>query len=79
MKLKFCGFRYREDSEKALTCDIDYLGLIFARSKRQVDMNTARDITEGLELGKVRLVGVFMDQSVEEVVDTLGILSAKVM
>lgn len=70
MKLKFCGFRYREDIENALTCDIDYLGLIFARSKRQLDMNTARDLTEGMEFGKVKLVGVFMNQTIEEVVQT---------
>ncbi len=67
MKLKFCGFRSRIDIEKALKCKIDYIGIIFARSKRQVDMDQAKAMINGLDFGFVKLVGVFMDQRLDEV------------
>ena len=69
MKLKFCGFKTRMDIEKALTCEIDYIGLIFAKSKRQVDKELAKEMIAGLDFGEVQLVGVFMDQSLDEVIE----------
>lgn len=69
MKLKFCGFKTRVDIEKALGCDVDFIGIIFAKSKRQVDKFLAKDMIDGLNFGKVKLVGVFMDQGLDEVFD----------
>ncbi|KAF0091646.1 MAG: phosphoribosylanthranilate isomerase [Fusobacteria bacterium] len=69
MKLKFCGFRSRIDIEKALKCEIDYLGIIFAKSKRKVDSEQAKAMIKGLDFGLVKLVGVFMDQRLEEVLE----------
>lgn len=69
MKLKFCGFKNKLDIENALTCNIDYLGLIFAESKRKIDKNKAFEIVKDLDFGNVKLVGVFMNQSLNEVLE----------
>ncbi len=69
MKLKFCGFKGRDDIEKALICMPDYIGLVFANSKRQVYKEQAKEIIKGLDYGDVKLVGVFMDQELDEVLD----------
>lgn len=69
MKLKFCGFKTRMDIEKALTCEMDYIGLIFAKSKRQVDKVLAKEMIAGLDFGKIKLVGVFMDQPLDDVIE----------
>ena len=69
MKLKFCGFKTRIDIEKALACDVDFIGIIFASSKRQVDKTLAKAMVKGLNFGEVKLVGVFMNQGLEEVIE----------
>lgn len=79
MKLKFCGFKTKEDIEQALTCNIDYLGLIFAKSKRQIDKYMGLEIIKDIDFGKVKLVGVFMDQSLEDVIETTKLLNLDVI
>jgi phosphoribosylanthranilate isomerase len=79
MKLKFCGFRNKVDIEKALKCDIDYIGLIFARSKRRVNRDQAREMIEGLDFGNIKIVGVFMDQELEEVLETASFVGIDVI
>ena len=69
MKLKFCGFKTRETIIEALSCKVDYIGIIFAKSKRQVTKELARKIIEDLDFGDTKLVGVFADQSIDEVLD----------
>jgi phosphoribosylanthranilate isomerase len=70
MKLKFCGFRLKADIEKALKCELDYIGIIFADSKRKVIKEAAKEMIKGLDFGSVKLVGVFMDQELVEVSET---------
>ncbi|GAF14362.1 phosphoribosylanthranilate isomerase [Bacillus sp. JCM 19045] len=38
MKLKYCGLHSKEDVENAVRSSCDYLGFVFAKSKRQVDV-----------------------------------------
>ncbi len=79
MKLKFCGFKKREDIQKAITYNIDYLGLIFAKSKRQIDINKGLEIIKNLDFGEIKLVGVFMDQSLEFVIETTKVLNLDII
>lgn len=69
MKLKFCGFRCRDNIEKALKCDLEYIGLVFAKSRRKVGKEEAKEMINELDFGSVKLVGVFMDQGVGEVIE----------
>lgn len=79
MKLKFCGFKNKEDIEKALKCEVDYIGIVFANSKRKVDRKQAKEMIEGLDFGSVKLVGVFMDQDMEEVLETASFVDLNII
>lgn len=79
MKLKFCGFRNRVDIENALKCEVDYIGLVFARSKRRVKREQAREMIKGLNFGNIKLVGVFMDQGLEEVLEIASFVGIDVI
>lgn len=66
MKLKICGINDRSFAERAAELGVDYLGFIFHEaSPRAVTTERARDIAAGLH---VRKVGVFVRQSVDEIV-----------
>lgn len=66
LKIKICGITRPEDAVTAAEEGADYLGLIFAKSARKVDIRTAQDILWTLPKG-VEAVGVFMNQTLEEV------------
>lgn len=67
--LKFCGLRRREDIEAFNHSPGDYLGFVFARSRRQVTGEEAASLRTYLKVEGVKTVGVFADQTVEEVLD----------
>jgi len=57
----------------------DYIGLIFAKSARKVDIKTAQEVLWNLPKG-VEAVGVFMNQPLEEVrriLDATGLKTAQ--
>lgn len=60
-RIKFCGMRREEDIRLANQFRPDYIGLIFAPSKRQVTPEQARDLVQLLEPG-IAAVGVFVDE-----------------
>jgi phosphoribosylanthranilate isomerase len=66
LKIKICGITRPDDAVAAAEEGADYVGLIFARSARKVDVKIAQDILWTLPKG-VEAVGVFMNQSLEEV------------
>ena len=66
LKIKICGITRAADAVAAAEEGADYIGLIFARSARKIDVKTAQDILWNLPKG-VEAVGVFMDQTIEEV------------
>ena len=75
MFVKVCGTTNPEDALFALAMGADAVGLIFAPSKRQVDIDTARDIVRELPPGAVA-VGVFRDERPDhilEVVERVGL------
>jgi len=69
-KIKICGLTNLEDALLADNLGADYLGFIFAKSKRQVDVQTVKRIVEQLPSGPTK-VGVFMDQPLEFVRETM--------
>ncbi len=66
LKVKICGITSVADALAAAEEGADYVGLIFARSPRRVDLKTAREIVRRLPRG-VEPVGVFLDQSADDV------------
>lgn len=65
-KVKFCGMKTREDITIVNRYTPDYVGFIFAKSKRQVSMQTANDLAKILD-EKIKKVGVFVNASLMQV------------
>jgi phosphoribosylanthranilate isomerase len=65
-RVKICGITNHEDAEAAVGAGADALGFIFARSPRQVDVDTVRAICERVPLF-VSTVGVFVNEPRERV------------
>ena len=68
-KVKICGNTRPEDAKLAASLGADYLGLIFAESKRKIDLATAQLIVQSLPQYR-NFVGVFMNQPKDEVEKT---------
>ena len=66
-----CGITNLEDALVAVDAGVDALGFVFyEKSPRKVDVETAREIVAKLP-EKVEKVGLFVDQTVDEVHDTV--------
>lgn len=75
MEIKICGIRRFEDVKIINKYRPDYIGFIFAESKRKISFDTARELTECLADG-IKTVGVFVNATYDEVrtaVDTAKI------
>ncbi|MBT8061560.1 MAG: phosphoribosylanthranilate isomerase [Xanthomonadales bacterium] len=72
IKVKICGLTRQQDVIRAVSCGADFIGLVFANSPRQVDMEAAffllQDVPE--RVGKVAL---FMDQPAEFVRNVISL------
>lgn len=66
MKIKMCGLQRKEDIDYVNKLKPDYVGFIFAQSKRQVSPHRAKQLIEKLDK-KIRKVGVFVNESKENV------------
>ena len=69
-RIKICGITSVDDARLAVSMGADYIGVIFADSPRRIDTERGREIraaTTGCSL-----VGVFRDQSADEVVRIVG-------
>ena len=66
MKLKFCGLTRKEDMEAANETKPDFIGFVFAESRRHVsDMDAAR-LKEHLD-PEIKAVGVFVNDEPEHI------------
>lgn len=64
--LKFCGMRSFEDYKLAVESNVDYIGFVFAKSKRQVTSVQVKRWTQTLPPKQhQRLIGVFVNESIE--------------
>lgn len=76
-RVKICGITNVQDALHATACGVDALGFIFCNSKRQVTIDQAMDIIGHLPPFVTR-VGVFMDQEIGAVRDTMRACSLDV-
>ena len=58
-KVKICGLSTPEAVQTAVEAGADYIGFVFAPSKRQVTLEQARELATGIPKG-VQKVGVFV-------------------
>lgn len=62
--IKICGIRDINTAEVAVNLGADFLGFVFAESKRKVTIAEAKDIIKCIP-SSVAKVGVFVDESIE--------------
>ena len=77
-RVKICGNTNLEDAKRAVDLGADYLGFIFAESKRKVDIPTVREILQGLPQFS-KFVGVFSNQPKKELLTIAGELGIKIL
>lgn len=67
-KIKICGVTHPEDAAFAITSGADYIGMIFSpSSKRNIEVSLAVQIARVVRERGALPVGVFVDQTVEEI------------
>jgi len=64
LKIKICGLRRIEDIEAVNNALPDYIGFVFAKSKRQINAETAAELKKRLDK-RIQAVGVFVNQSID--------------
>ena len=69
-KVKICGLSSTEAVETAVSAGADYIGFVFAPSKRQVTLDQATELAE-LIPADVKKVGVFVSTSQVELLEAI--------
>ena len=70
-KVKICGLSTVEAVETAVLAGADYIGFVFAKSKRQVSLEQAQELAKRVT-GKTKIVGVFVSPSLEDLEQAIG-------
>lgn len=81
MKIKICGIKTLSEARAVCECEfrgkrVDFIGLIFAPSKRQVSTEIAEQIANLAKSYGVKAVGVFKDLAQAKSVAKMGFLDA---
>ena len=66
MEIKICGIRRKEDIDIINKYKPDYIGFIFAKSKREVTPETVAEITKNLDKN-IKKVGVFVNATYKKI------------
>ena len=69
-KVKICGLSTKEAVEVAVSAGADYIGFVFAPSKRQVTLEQAAELAEIIPT-YVKKVGVFVSPSRSELLEAI--------
>lgn len=67
MLVKICGIQTIEAAQTAKEAGTDFIGLVFAESKRKVTIQQAENIKHSLADSDIKFVGVFRNQPILEV------------
>lgn len=65
-QIKICGLKRMEDVDYVNELLPDYIGFVFAKSRRQVDLKLAKTLSEKLD-PKIKKVGVFVNEDIHKV------------
>lgn len=68
VKVKICGIRRAEDIEIINKYPPDYIGFVFAESKRKIDFDTAKTLKKLLKVN-IPVVGVFVNGNIENILE----------
>lgn len=65
-KVKICGLKRIEDINYVNEAMPDYIGFIFAKSKRYIDINEALNLRTNLNNG-IKVIGVFVNEDINKI------------
>ena len=71
MKIKICGLFQNADIDYVNEARPDYIGFVFAKSKRQVNLHQAQLLKTRLD-SQIKVVGVFVDSPIEIIVELVN-------
>lgn len=63
MKIKICGLKRIEDVDYVNQCMPDFIGFVFAGTKRNIDFETAKTLKQRLN-PEIKAVGVFVNEEI---------------
>jgi phosphoribosylanthranilate isomerase len=78
VKVKICGIRRFEDIEYVNVLKPDYVGFIFAKSKRRISIDFAKQLINSLNKD-IKTVGVFVDENIQRVKQAAEFLNLDVV
>lgn len=78
-ELKVCGIRSAREIEELRDQPVSYFGMIFADSKRQVTLETAREICAAIEKAGKKKVAVFVNASNADILKVCLLLRVDVV
>ena len=78
MEIKICGIRRKEDIDIISKYKPDYIGFIFAKSKREVTPETVAEITKNLDKD-IKKVGVFVNATYEKINEAVQVAKLDVV
>lgn len=67
-KIKICGLRRQEDIASVNLMEPDYVGFVFAKSKRQISPKEAGTL-KGMLKPNIKVVGVFVNEEVSKILE----------
>jgi phosphoribosylanthranilate isomerase len=67
-RIKICGLSRLQDIDAVNQAKPDYIGFVFAKSKRQIDSETAQTLKRALD-PDIKAVGVFVNQPLSKIIE----------
>jgi phosphoribosylanthranilate isomerase len=71
MKVKICGVKDERTVQAAIRQGVDFLGFMFAESKRRISVEKAKELAHFVP-EHVKKVGVFVNPTIEEVLSAIS-------
>lgn len=71
MLIKICGLSRKEDIMYVNEVKPDYIGFVFAKSRRQVNLQQAKELKQLLDKN-ILAVGVFVDEDIEKIAEIVN-------
>lgn len=69
-RIKICGIKDEQNAAQVARLNVDFMGLIFAPSPRQVSINLAKNLSELIQKNAKKAIGVFVDESDEFIINS---------
>ncbi|MCX2683476.1 phosphoribosylanthranilate isomerase [Campylobacter sp. MIT 21-1685] len=70
-ELKICGIKDEDNAQHISALNVDYLGLIFAKSPREVSREKAKNIAQIVHRNGKKIVGVFVEKTLDCILETV--------